>query len=65
MKTAENIRKEIIEKFFGTDAKLGTDYIDWHGENGECGLTIKTKDGSFDMIIRNNEQMEANINGTL
>ena len=54
MKTTENIRKDIIEKFFGTDAKLGVDYIDWHGENGECGLTINIDGGVFDITINKN-----------
>lgn len=60
MKTAEKFREDIIKKICGENAELGVDYIDWHNENGECGLTIKTKEGSFDMIIKNNEQMEEN-----
>lgn len=55
MKTAENIRREIIKKFFGADARLGTDYIDWHGENGECGLTINIDGEAFGIVISKKE----------
>lgn len=51
MKTAENIRRDIIKKFFGEDAKLGINYVDWHGENGECGLTINIDGEAFDIMI--------------
>lgn len=53
MRTAEGIRKEIVESIFNTP-KLGENYIDWHTENGECGLTLifKHANEKFDIIIR-------------
>ena len=53
MKTAEDIRKQIIESLFNTP-KLGENYIDWHTENDECGVTIMypNQNKQFDIIIR-------------
>ena len=53
MRTAEDIRKDIVEAFFN-NPKLGENYIDWHTENGECGLTLMFKNANeeFDIIIR-------------
>lgn len=51
MKNAENIRKEIINTFFNNPI-LGKDYIDWHTEDGKCGLTIMIDGRKFDIIIQ-------------
>ena len=53
MKTAEDIRKEIVEGLFNKPI-LGENYIDWHTDDGECGLTIifKNANEEFDIIIR-------------
>lgn len=53
MHTAEDIRKDIVESFFN-NPKLGENYIDWHTENGECGLTLIFKHANevFEIIIK-------------
>lgn len=53
MRTAENIRKDIVEAFF-IHPKLGENYVDWHTEDGRCGLTLMFKDTNeeFEIIIR-------------
>lgn len=57
MKYPEDIRKEIIEALFN-NPKLGENYIDWHTESGECGVTIiyKNANQKFDIIIRPREE---------
>lgn len=51
--SAEEIRKQIVEAFFNRP-KLGENYIDWHTEDGECGLTLifKNANEECDIIIR-------------
>ena len=53
MRTAEDIRKNIAEAFFNNPI-LGKHYVDWHTENGECGLTLifKSTNEEFDITIR-------------
>ena len=53
MRTEEDMRKQIIEAMFN-NPKLGENYIDWHTEGGECGLTLmfKNTNEKFDIIIR-------------
>ena len=53
MKTAEDIRKDIVEAFFNNPI-LGEHYVDWHTEDGECGLTLMFKNANeeFDIIIK-------------
>ena len=53
MQTAEDIRKEIVNGLFNNPV-LGVHYVDWHTEDGECGLTIMYKHANeeFDIIIR-------------
>ena len=53
MRTAEDIRKDIVQSLFN-NPKLGEHYIDWHTENGECGLTLifKSANERFDLIIK-------------
>lgn len=45
--------KQIVEALFN-NPKLGESYIDWHTEDGECGVTIMFKNANeeFDIIIR-------------
>ena len=49
--TAVDIRKKIINNIL-TNPILGENYVDWHTENGECGLTIMLGDKKFDIIIK-------------
>jgi hypothetical protein len=52
MHTAEDIRREIVEAMFNKPV-LGDNYVDWHTEDGECGVTIMFKHANeeFDIII--------------
>ena len=52
MKTAEDIRKNIVEAFFNCP-QLGKNYIDYHTRDGKCGLTIMfvKQNQKFDIII--------------
>lgn len=52
MKTAEDIRKNIVEAFFNCP-ELGKNYIDYHTRDGKCGLTIifVKQNQKFDIII--------------
>lgn len=49
--TEEKIRKLIVEAFFNKPI-LGKHYVDWHTEDGECGLTLMLRDKKFDIVIR-------------
>ena len=53
MKSAEEIRKQIVESFWNNPI-LGKHYVDWHTEDGECGVTLmfKSTNEEFDIIIR-------------
>lgn len=53
MRTAEDVRKDIVEALFN-NPKLGENYVDWHTEDGECGLTLMFKNANeeFEIIIR-------------
>jgi hypothetical protein len=57
MRTAESIRKWIIGAFFNNPI-LGKHYIDWHTEDGECGLTLifQSTNEQFDIIIRKKQK---------
>lgn len=59
MKAVEEIRRHIIESFFNKPI-LGENYIDWHTEDGECGLTLMFKNANeqFDIIIRGRKSEE-------
>lgn len=52
--TAEKIRNWIINKFFVTPS-LGENYVDWHTEDGKCGLTIMWSGKKFDVTIQERE----------
>ena len=49
--TAERFRKILIDTFWDGNAILGKNYIDWHTKNGECGLTLMTTMGDYDIVI--------------
>ena len=53
MRTAEDIRKDIVEALFNNPV-LGKQYVDWHTEDGECGLTLMFKNANeeFDVVIK-------------
>lgn len=59
MRTEENIRKDITEAFFNHPI-LGKHYIDWHTEDGECGLTLifKSTNEEFDIIIKKKRMID-------
>lgn len=50
MYTEEDLRKNIVESVFPTPL-FGENYIDWHSDNGECGLTLIIGDDYFDITI--------------
>ena len=49
--TAEMFRKTLIDTFWDGNAILGENYIDWHTENGDCGLTLMSILGDYDIVI--------------
>lgn len=49
--TAERFRKILIDTFWDGNAILGKNYVDWHTKNGECGLTLMTTMGDYDIVI--------------
>ena len=53
MQTAEDMRCVIVEALFN-NPELGKHYIDWHTEDGECGVTIMYPNQGeyFDIIIK-------------
>lgn len=49
--TAERFRKILIDTFWDGNAIFGQDYVDWHTKNGECGLTLMTTMGDYDIVV--------------
>ena len=49
--TTEKFRKILIDAFWDGNAILGKNYVDWHTKNGECGLTLMTTMGDYDIVI--------------
>lgn len=49
--TTERFRKILIDAFWDGNAILGKNYVDWHTKNGECGLTLMTTMGDYDIVI--------------
>lgn len=49
--TAEMFRKFLVETFYDDNGILGENYVDWHTEDGKCGLTLMTTLGDYDIII--------------
>lgn len=49
--TVERFRKILIDAFWDGNAILGKNYVDWHTKNGECGLTLMTTMGDYDIVI--------------
>ena len=49
--SAEMFRKTLVDTFWDGNAILGENYVDWHTENGDCGLTLMTTLGDYDIVI--------------
>ena len=49
--TTERFRKILVDAFWDGNAILGENYVDWHTKNGECGLTLMTTMGDYDIVI--------------
>ena len=49
--TAEMFRKILVDTFWDGNAILGENYIDWHTENGDCGVTLMSASGDYDITI--------------
>lgn len=49
--SAERFRKVLIDTFWDGNAILEENYVDWHTENGDCGVTFMTTLGDYDIII--------------
>ena len=49
--TTERFRKILVHAFWDGNAILGKNYVDWHTKNGECGLTLMTTMGDYDIVI--------------
>ena len=49
--TAERFRRTLVETFFDGDAILGENYVDWHTEDGKCGVTLMSTLGDYDINI--------------
>lgn len=49
--TVEMFRKILVDAFWDGNAILGKNYVDWHTKNGECGLTLMTTMGDYDIVI--------------
>ena len=57
MKTEEDVRENIVEAF-STAPELGKNYIDYHTQDGKCGLTIIfiSQNQKFDIIIEQHKE---------
>lgn len=51
MITEEKVREWIINALFA-EPKLGVNYVDWHTESCECGVTVYPCGEEFDIIIK-------------
>ena len=49
--TAERFRKILNDAFWDENGILGENYVDWHTEDGKCGLTLMTTMGDYDIVI--------------
>ena len=49
--TAERFRKILIDAFWDGTAILGENYIDWHTDTGDCGVTLMSTLGDYDIVI--------------
>ena len=54
MITAEKVREWIVNGLF-MEPRLGVNYVDWHTETGECGVTIYPCGEKFEIIIKKKE----------
>lgn len=51
MITVEAIREWIVMELLNKPV-LGQNYVDWHTEDGECGVTLMYGKEHFDITIR-------------
>lgn len=51
MITAEKVREWIVKAIWKNPI-LGKHFINWHTEDGECGLTLMFANAEFEIIIR-------------
>ena len=49
--TAEMFRKFLIDAFWDGNAILGKNYADWHTDTGDCGVTLMSTLGDYDIVI--------------
>ena len=49
--TVEEFRNFLIDTVWNGNEILGENYIDWHTEDGKCGLTLMTTLGDYDIVI--------------
>ena len=49
--SAEMFRKVLVDTFWDGNAILGENYIDWHTEDGKCGVTLMCTLGDYDIVI--------------
>ena len=49
--TAEMFRKTLVDTLWDGNAILGENYIDWHTESGDCGVTLMSTLGDYDITI--------------
>lgn len=49
--TVEDFRKFLVDTVWDGNEVLGKNYIDWHTEDGKCGLTLMTTLGDYDIVI--------------
>ena len=49
--TAEMFRKFLVETFYDDNGILGENYIDWHTDTGDCGVTLMSTLCDYDIVI--------------
>lgn len=49
--TAEMFRKFLVETFYDDNGILGENYVDWHTDTGDCGVTLMSTLGDYDIVI--------------
>ena len=57
MITEEKVREWIINALCA-EPELGVNYVDWHTESGECGMTIYPCGEEFNIVIKKNHIKE-------
>ena len=49
--TSERFRKILVDISWDGNAILGENYIDWHTDIGDCGVTLMSTLGDYDIVI--------------